>query len=107
MKLVFDQEGVEEDGTVSVQGERMFVLVSHPAGDGWMGLLTSTPQLLEPSEVYLCAAAEVYFAPEHVIEIEQPPEAFVQIMFSEPPVRLWPYHRGSEPSAVAGQGDDR
>ncbi len=94
VKLIFDQEGVEEDGTVTVQGERMYVLVSHPSGEGYMGLLTSKPQFLEPSDVYLCAAAEVYFGPEHVIDIDQPPEDFVRVMFSEPPTRTWPYHRG-------------
>jgi len=72
----------------------MYVLVSHPTGEGYMGLLTSKPQLLEPSDVYLCAAAEVYFGPEHVIDIDQPPEDFVRVMFSEPPTRTWPYYRG-------------
>jgi len=91
VKLIFDQEGVEEDGTVTVQAERMFVLLSQPNGEGYLGLLTSKPQLLEPSEVYLCAAAEIYFEPEHVIQIDQPPEDFVRLMFSEPPTRYWPY----------------
>ncbi len=93
VKLIFDQEGVEEDGSVTVQGERMYALVSHPRGEGYMGLLTSKPQLLEPSDVYLRAAAEVYFEPEHVIDIDHPPEDFVRVMFSEPPTRTWPYYR--------------
>ena len=92
VKLIFDQEGVEDDGSRSVQGERMYVIVSHKVGDLYMGMLTSKPMLLEPADsVYLCAAAEVLFGPEHVIDIEQPPDDFVQIMFSEPPVRTWPY----------------
>lgn len=46
VKLIFDQEGAEEDGTLSVQGERMYVLVAERVDGRYMGLLTSTPQLL-------------------------------------------------------------
>ena len=101
VKVIFDQEGTEQDGSVSVQGERMYVLVSHSVGDRFMGMLTSKPKLLDPSDaVYLCAAAEVLFGPEHVIDIEHPPDEFVQIMFSEPPVRTWPYFEADAPHAT-------
>lgn len=69
----------------------MYVLVAERIGSRYMGLLTSKPQLLEPDDLYLCAAAEVFFGPEHVIEIDQPPQPFVDVMFSEPPERTWPY----------------
>lgn len=97
MKLIFDQEGVEEDGSTTVQGERMYVLVSDRVGERYMGMLTSKPQLLEPGDnVYLAAGAEVFFGPEHVIEVDQPPDDFIRLMFSEPPTREWPYRTAAD-----------
>lgn len=91
VKLIFDQEGCEEDGSVTLQGERMWVIVSERIGSRYIGMLTSKPQLLEPGEeTYLRAAAEVCFGAEHVIAIDQPPSDFVRLMFSEPPTRTWP-----------------
>jgi len=91
VKLIFDQEGYEEDGSVTVQGERMWVIVCEQIGSRYLGMLMSKPQLLEPGEgTYLRAAAEVCFGAEHVIAIDQPPDDLIRLMFSEPPTRTWP-----------------
>lgn len=89
-KLIFDFLGVEEDGSPSVQGERMYVIVREQVGERYIGLLIDTPQLIELSDdFYLRPAAEVPFGPEHVIDVEQPPEQVIELMFSDPPTRTW------------------
>jgi len=45
VKLIFDQEGYEEDGSVTVQGERMWVIVCEQIGSRYLGMLMSKPQL--------------------------------------------------------------
>ena len=87
-KLIFDIEAYDEDGSVIVQGERMWVLVTERIDDQYIGLLTNKPGI--DGDFYLQAAAEVPFGPEHVIDIDEPPEEFVRIMLSEPPTRSWP-----------------
>lgn len=69
-KLIFDIEGVTEQGDVEVQGERMWVIVAERVEDLYIGILDNQPALLEPSEdTYLCFGAEIPFGPEHVIDI--------------------------------------
>lgn len=90
MKVIFDFEGLEEDGTVSAQGERMHLIVSERVGTRYIGLLLDQPQLFEPQDyAYLRPAVEVPFDAEHVIEMKTVPRAVRRIMFSEPPERRW------------------
>lgn len=90
VKVIFDFEGVEEDGTVTVQGERMRLVVSEKVRDRYLGLLLDQPQLFEPEDYpYLRPAVEVPFEAQHVIEVMDLPAAVQQAMFSEPPERLW------------------
>ena len=78
MKLIFDQEGYEESDEISVQGERMWVLVTERVSGRYLGVLDSDPQLLEPNEsTYLKRGAEIAFDPEHVIDIGTPPPDYV------------------------------
>jgi uncharacterized protein YegJ (DUF2314 family) len=63
-KLAFEIEGEEEDGTVSIMGERMWVIVAERIGDIFIGILDNQPVCLEPSdEAYLRFWAECRFAP--------------------------------------------
>lgn len=78
VKLIFDQEGYEESGEISVQGERMWVLVTERVSGRYLGVLDSDPQLLEPSErTYLRRGAEIAFDAEHVIDVGNPPPDYV------------------------------
>lgn len=47
-KLIFDIESVDQDGTLQVQGERMWVVVAERVNDGYIGLLDNEPASLEP-----------------------------------------------------------
>src|SRR2546429_645708 len=59
-KLIFEIEGYEDDGSVGVTGERIWVIVAERVGDAYIGILDSQPACLEPSaEVYLCFGAEI------------------------------------------------
>lgn len=90
VKVIFDFKGEDEDGTVSVQGERMHLVVSERIGSRYLGLLLDQPELFEPEDYrYLRPAVEVPFGAEHVIAVDELPRAVRRIMFSEPPERRW------------------
>jgi hypothetical protein len=90
-RLIFDIEGEEEDGTVSVQGERMWVIVADKIGDTYIGILDNQPACLERSDdVYLRFGAEIPFRAEHVIDIGQPPAEYIEWQLRQPPDHVWP-----------------
>ena len=90
-RLIFDIEGEDDDGTVEVQGERMWVVVAEQVGDAYIGILDNQPACLEPADgVYLRFGAEVPFRAEHVIDIGQPPAEYVEWQLGQPPDRVWP-----------------
>lgn len=102
-RLIFDIEGEEEDGSVGVQGERMWVIVSERVGDTYIGILDSQPASLDPADgVYLRFGAEVPFRAENVIDIAQPPAEYVEWQLRQPPERVW--QRDNEPGAEADNG---
>ena len=97
-KVILDIEGYEEDGRVTVQGERVWVIIAEQVGDAYIGILDSQPALLEPSdEAYLVFGAEIPLRPEHVIDIARPPEDYVEWQLGQKPERHWP-RDGSRPA---------
>ncbi len=91
VRLFFDIEGNEDDGSVGVQCERMWVIVSEGVGDTYVGILDNQPACLERSDsVYLRFGAEVPFRAEHVTAIESPPAEYVEWQLGQPPDRVWP-----------------
>lgn len=89
-KLLFEIEGRNADGTVSVQGERMWVIVSERVGDAYVGILVNQPLVEPEAEVYLGPGAEIPFLPEHVSDIDQPPVDAVASHLGQAPARRWP-----------------
>jgi hypothetical protein len=90
VKLIFDQEGYEESGEVTVQGERMWVIVTDRMAGRYLGVLDSDPQLLEPNETtYLKRGVEIAFDPEHVIDIGNPPPEYVAERLEERQAGRW------------------
>lgn len=90
-RLIFDIEGQDENGSVEVQGERMWVIVAERVGDAYIGILDHQPASIEPSDrVYLCFGAEIPFLPEHVIDIGEPPADYVDWQLGQEPARRWP-----------------
>ena len=90
-KLIFDIEVEQEDGRLSIQGERMWVIVSEKIGDIYLGILDSQPTCLESSNNdYLRFGAEVAFQAEHVIEIAQPPAEYIEWQLGQSAECIWP-----------------
>jgi hypothetical protein len=91
-KLLFMLEGYEDDGSVGVQVERMWVTVAEVFKDGtYIGILENQPASYEPgSDLYLVRGAEVPFRPEHVIQIKNGPAQFRKTLWLPKPVHRWP-----------------
>jgi hypothetical protein len=89
-KLIFEIE-TESEGGIERDCERMWVIVSEVAAPYFIGRLTSTPVTVEENDdFYLKVDVEVPFLPEHVIDIDHPPRAFLDALFSEKPRNVWP-----------------
>ena len=89
-KLIFDIESQDEQGKLIIQGERIYVIVSQIIDDYYIGILDSQPASFEPSETaYLCFGAEIPFQAEHVIDINRPPDEYIEWQLGQEPERLW------------------
>jgi hypothetical protein len=90
-KLIFEIESADEDGEISSNYERMWVVVSEVTPLYFIGRLTNRPaDLDEDGGFYLGLDVEVPFLPEHIIDIDRPPKAYLDALFSEPPRKRWP-----------------
>lgn len=89
-KLIFDIEGYDEDGSIVVGGERIWVVIAECVGDAYIGILDAQPSVEQSEDIYLRFGAEVPFRPEHVIEIAQPPTEYVEWQLGQPPERILP-----------------
>ena len=91
VKLIFDLQGLEEDGRIGVQGERMWVIVARREGDVYVGVLDNQPASFAPEDpVYLREGVEVPFRAEHVIDVAHPPPGHVAWRLAQAPARCWP-----------------
>jgi hypothetical protein len=88
-KLMFEIEA-DEDGSVDRGVERMWVLITERVGEIYIGVLVNTPSLDAPDEFHLRLGAEVPFLPEHIIDIDDPPQDFVEQVLAREPSRRWP-----------------
>jgi len=86
-KLIFDI--ADEMGDIS--GERMFVIVTEKVGEVYLGILDNQPATLDPDgDAYLRFGAEIPFTAEHVIDIAEVPQDYVDWQLGQPPERTWP-----------------
>jgi hypothetical protein len=92
VKLIFDIEGIEPDGSVVAQGQRMWVLVTERLGDTYVGILDNEPALEPAENVYLRKGAEIPFRAEHVADIADPPDDYAAERLATRPSRRWPRH---------------
>ncbi len=89
-KLIFEIEGEDEDGNISYQVERMWTIVYEKIGDVYIGILDNQPISIEPSEdVYLVFGAQIPFKAEHIIDLREIPQNYVDWQLNKPPERLW------------------
>jgi len=91
VKLIFEIASEDEDGKISRNFERMWVVVSEVKPLYFIGRLTNMPTAGDDdSNVYLALDVEVPFLPDHVIDIDRPPKVYLDALFSEPPKKTWP-----------------
>jgi hypothetical protein len=89
-KLIFEIESENEEGNIERSCERMWVVVSEIDQPYYIGRLTNKPSISDDNEeFYLKLDVEIPFLPEHVIDIDQPPEEFLKALFSEEPKDVW------------------
>lgn len=89
-KLMFEIETQNEDGAIIRICERMWVIVSQPIDNLYIGILDNQPACVAPDKkVYLCFGAEIPFGPEHVVDIATPPTDYLEWQLSQPPERIW------------------
>ena len=75
VRLLFDIE-TREGGRVIDRGvDRLWVIVQHRRGDGYIGLLDSDPGLADG--LNLRPGDPIAFGPEHVADIARPPRDYV------------------------------
>jgi len=72
-KLIFDIETEDETGEIQTGGERMWVIVVSEKDGYYLGVLDSEPSSIEPGTGYLEQGSKLWFKPEHVIDIDNPP----------------------------------
>jgi hypothetical protein len=90
-KLLFAIEA-DDNGQVIVSVERMWVFVREVLDGGdYIGILDSVPASFDPTpDMYLALGVEIPFRAEHVIDIANPPQDYVQWQLTQPPERFWP-----------------
>ena len=91
-KMIFEIESEDADtGAIVVNRERMWVIVTEKIGDTYIGMLDNQPATIEPADdVYLRFGAEVPFKAEHIIDIDRPPDDYIERQLGQPPARRWP-----------------
>jgi hypothetical protein len=89
-KLIFEIEATDETGAIVVGGERMWVIMTERVAEVYLGVLVDEPSLDPSDDVYLREGAEIPFLPEHIIDIDDPPDDFVAQVFAREPTRRWP-----------------
>lgn len=90
-RLIFDIEGENENGKLEIVGERMWVIVSERVEDTYIGILDNQPTCSNfEDNVYLRLGVEVPFRAEHIIDIEDPPQDYVDWQLGQTPERVWP-----------------
>lgn len=89
-KLIFEIEAEEEDGTISVSTERMWVIVAQALEGFYMGILDNEPVTV-PNDTgfYLARGSEVPFFPEHIIAIDTPPPDYAAERLDATPPHRW------------------
>lgn len=89
-KLLFRIAASHDEGGVELAAERMWVVVSERVGESYLGRLVNEPESrsgIRRSDLRI--GDEVAFGPQHIADVDEPPEAYVKRLFEEPPRRRW------------------
>lgn len=91
VKLLFKIQLEDDDGKISYQVERMWLIVSEKIDDFYIGILDNKPASFIPSDNnYLRFGAEIPFLAEHIADIGNPPQEYSDWQLNQSPERIWP-----------------
>ncbi|MDM5091351.1 hypothetical protein OB947_20980 [Aeromonas bestiarum] len=90
-KVILDIEVKNSNGEIHVESERSYVIVSELVSDKFIGILDFQPSCIAPDEadVYLGFGVEISFAAEHVIDIDRPPQEYIDWQLGQKPEGTW------------------
>jgi hypothetical protein len=90
-KIILEIECENDDGEIVIEAERGYAIVSEIVGDQYIGILDFQPVCIEKgqADIYLCFGAEIPFSPEHVVDIDRPPEDYIEWQLGQRPERIW------------------
>jgi hypothetical protein len=81
VKLLFQIEAVDENGNAEIGVERMWVVVLEKLDGCYRGVLDNQPVSIEAG--HLDEGTELLFRPEHVIDIDQPPDDYLRQKYGD------------------------
>ncbi|EHH2451624.1 hypothetical protein CRN32_09475 [Vibrio vulnificus] len=90
-KVILEIECEDEAGEIHIESERGYLIVSEIVGDKFIGILDFQPCCVEPNDenVYLGFGVEVPFGLEHIIDIDRPPQDYVDWQLAQKPEKVW------------------
>ncbi|MGF1850826.1 hypothetical protein L4C44_02920 [Vibrio satsumensis] len=90
-KVILEIECKDDNGSVHIESERGYVIVSEIVMDKFIGILDFQPSCIDPEEVdvYLGFGVEIPFGVEHVIDIDRPPKDYVDWQLGQKPEKCW------------------
>jgi hypothetical protein len=91
VKLLFNIQLEDDDGKISHQVERMWLIVSEKIGEYYIGILDNQPaSFIASDDDYLCFGAEIPFLAEHIADIGDSPKEYSEWQLNLPPEHIWP-----------------
>lgn len=90
-KLAIEIECEKEDGSIVIERERGYVIVSNIINDKYIGILDFQPVCIDKDteDVYLGFGVEIPFSHEHVIDIDRPPDDYIKWQLGQKPEKYW------------------
>jgi len=90
-KLAIEIECEKEDGSIITECERGYVIVSEILNDNYIGILDYQPICIDKDadDVYLGFGVEIPFSHEHVIDIDRPPDDYIEWQLGQKPDKYW------------------
>ncbi|MDF5149474.1 hypothetical protein P3648_25405, partial [Vibrio parahaemolyticus] len=74
-----------------IESERGYLIVSEIVGDKFIDILDFQPCCVEVNEesVYLGFGVEIPFSLEHIIDIDRPPQDYIDWQLGQKPEKVW------------------
>lgn len=90
-KVILEIECEAQAGEIDIESERGYLIVSEIVGDKFIGILDFQPCCIEATDesVYLRFGVEIPFSLEHIIDIDRPPQDYIDWQLGQKPEKAW------------------